>query len=124
MILVHVPSGGQRQYGSPDELVDAIRRGELDPDARIYHRAAARWLPITVHPEFRRRIAERLPEPLPPLARTKWTFFATESSEQEAHSAPEPAGPARQDAIPQEKPASGWRRMFGRAKNRDKQGKD
>ena len=122
MILVQIPSGGQRQYGSSEELAAAIRRGDLEPDARIYHRAAAKWLPITVHPEFRRCLAERRAEPLPPLARTRWTFFSTESAEQEpAHQATEQAHSAPQAAPPQEKPTSGWRRVLSRAIGRDRQ---
>lgn len=126
MILVQVPSGGQRQYGSSDELVNAIRRGELEPDARIYHRAAAKWLPITVHPEFRRRAAVRKAEPLPPLARNRWTFFPAESPEQPSTDQPptQAARLAGQDTSPQEKPTSAWRRVLGRALGRGKTGKD
>jgi hypothetical protein len=54
MFLVEPESGHQCHYGSAGALGAAIRRGELGPRARIFHRSAQRWLPITVHPEYRK----------------------------------------------------------------------
>ena len=126
MILVQGPSGDQRQFRSSRELTEAIRRGELAPEARIYHRIAARWLPITVHPAFRRQITERLAERLPPLARTMWTFFAIDSPEQspQDQAALQPAGPPTNGHHPEEKPTSAWRRVLGRAIRLNRGGKE
>jgi hypothetical protein len=59
MFVVEPGSGKNKGYSSARELGAAIRRGELGPQARIYHRATDRWLPITVHPEYRKVAAER-----------------------------------------------------------------
>jgi hypothetical protein len=54
MFLVEAEAGRRCQYRSAGALGAAIQRGELGPQARIFHRTAQRWLPITVHPEYRK----------------------------------------------------------------------
>lgn len=122
MILVELDTGDQRVFASPGELADAIKRGEVSPSARIYHRAAAQWLPITVHPHFRETATQRWSAPLPPLARTRWTFFSTDSAElpaPESASAGKAGGanaPADPSSPSQDSSrTSGWRSALGRA---------
>ncbi len=122
MILVELDTGDQRVFASPGELADAIKRGEVSPSARIYHRAAAQWLPITVHPHFRENAAQRWSAPLPPLARTRWTFFSTDSPEPPALESPAASQPRRaNDPSAAASPptdrhgTSGWRSALGRA---------
>ena len=88
MFVVEPGSGKNKGYASAQELGAAIRRGELGPHARIYHRATDRWLPITVHPEYRRVAAERERESAAELAGRRWTFLPTRTED----SAPAPAG--------------------------------
>jgi len=90
MYLVELESGKDTVYPSTVALTAAIRRGELDSTARIYHRATCQWLPITVHPEFRRRMGARERRTSGPAARRQWTFLREETVEAPA---PEPATP-------------------------------
>jgi hypothetical protein len=79
MYLVERRPGNEVLYRSPAELAAAIDRGEVDSQSRIFHRATSTWISITLHPHFRAKAAERSREPLPPLARKSWTFFAVEA---------------------------------------------
>lgn len=120
MILVELDSGTEELYKSPAELAAAIRRGTIGPNSRIYHRGSARWLPITVHPEFRKAAAEREREPLPPLKRKQWTFLKSDSQEEQADmDSPSPESSSGDSAEPPEmghEPARPrWRGVFGRA---------
>jgi hypothetical protein len=67
--LVELMPGREVAYRSVLALRAAMRSGEITPEARIYHRAASRWIPISMHPEYRRFLAERRPpnwlEPIP-----------------------------------------------------------
>jgi hypothetical protein len=67
--LVEITPGQERIYHTLLALRDAIQAGEMTPESRIYHRAAARWIPITEHPEYRKYLTERRPpnwlEPIP-----------------------------------------------------------
>ena len=80
MYLVEIEAGREALYNSVDALAQAIRRGEVGPQSRIFHRASSSWISITLHPEFKKAAAARDSEPLPPLARTQWTFFGAEPS--------------------------------------------
>ena len=127
MILVELDSGSRKQFTSPAELAEAVGRGEVGPRARIYHQLRNQWLPITQHPEFQRRWgAGSLP--LPPLERTRWTFFSVDGDE--AHrlatdqlrrpgSQEESEGPGKTVAGVEESAAtSRWRRALGIAMRR------
>lgn len=67
--LVEVAPGQETVYPTAGALRAAMRDGEIRPEARIYHRAASRWLSIMEHPEYRKFLAERRPadwlEPIP-----------------------------------------------------------
>lgn len=81
MILVEIEAGVRKQFASPSELADAISQGAVGRNARIYHHLRQQWLPITEHPEFQRRWSGAAERPLPPLERTRWTFFSVEPHE-------------------------------------------
>ena len=118
MILVELETGTQRPFGSTSELIEAIRKGEVGPGARIYHSARDQWLPVTTHPLFRKTWDER---PLPPLPRRQWTFFSAEPEVPLSHS---PASQAEGDraagsgAAGAEATASApaWQRVLTRAR--------
>lgn len=116
MILVELEPGTQRPFGSTAELVEAIRRGEVGPRARIYHRSRDQWLPMTTHPLFRKTWEER---PLPPLPRRSWTFFSAEGEEPGSHDSTSADGRAAVGAAGKaneaKAPAPGWRRVLGQA---------
>lgn len=84
MYLVEIESGREQLYPSVEALAAAIRDGVIGPDSRIFHRASSSWVSIMVHPEYRKAMAARAQEPLPPLARNQWTFFGTEAAGRQA----------------------------------------
>ncbi len=53
MYRIELSRGTEQSFGSPEALAAAIRRGEVAPQARIYHRATATWISITLHPLYR-----------------------------------------------------------------------
>ncbi len=59
MYLVEIEAGREEMYDSVDALASAIRRGDVGPQARIFHRASSSWVSITVHPEFKKATASR-----------------------------------------------------------------
>ena len=75
MFLVEQESGQRAHYSSARALGAAIRRGELGPQARIFHQTANQWLPITVHPEYRRAESEWEQGSIRRLQGRGWTFF-------------------------------------------------
>jgi hypothetical protein len=118
MILVELETGSQRLFGSLDEFSGAIRRGEVGPSSRIYHRTSGQWLPIDAHPEFRnnRFSGKETERPLPPLERMRWTFYSAESPQAEVEPPTEPAPEPVARSDHHEEP--GWRRILGRAVRR------
>jgi hypothetical protein len=118
MILVELDTGSQRLFGSPDEFAGAVRRGEVGPRSRIYHRTSGQWLPVDAHPQFRNNAfpAEEADIPLPPLERMRWTFFSAESPPPEVEAPVEPAQELVTDSDSDELPV--WRRVLGRAVRR------
>jgi hypothetical protein len=79
MYLVEIEAGREQLYQSAEALAAAIHGGVIKPDSRIFHRTSSSWISITFHPEYRKAMAARAAEPLPPLPRKQWTFFGTEA---------------------------------------------
>jgi hypothetical protein len=102
MYLVELISGKEAIYRTADEFDDAIRRGEVTTQSRIYHRAASTWISVTFHPQFRKVSAEqaeqsaRFAEPLP---LGDWTYLRTELST--ASSIGEVAAPGAHEGAPE-----------------------
>jgi hypothetical protein len=112
MYLVELKSGKEEVYRSLDEFTAAIRRGEVSAQSRIYHRAASMWIPVTLHPHFRRIAAERSAAALPPLPRAQWTFLQAEPGRESA--AGQEAGEKQPDGdATATRPARSWRSMLG-----------
>jgi len=115
MFLVEIEAGREALYNSVNALAEAIHRGEVGPQSRIFHRASSSWISITLHPEFKKAVAARDSEPLPPLARTQWTFFGAEARGREIDETP----PTKREAKPPiSKPSEsrpGLRGLLGRA---------
>jgi hypothetical protein len=84
MFLVEPVTGRTYSYRSADALGEAIRRGEVGPRARIFHQATKQWLPITVHPEYRK--VESARETLNTQWRQwEWTFLAQRPEPEPEH---------------------------------------
>lgn len=90
MFLVEVAEGQRNHYPSVHALGAAIRCGELGPRARIFHQSSSQWLPITVHPEYRRAETEWEEDVARRWRARGWTFFSEKPSEAEAR---DPASP-------------------------------
>jgi len=116
MYLIELKPGQEAIYASPAAFSEAVRRGEVNSAALIYHRAKCTWLPVTVHPLFKRAIADSVRD-RPFTGRSQWTFLqserkdetpesvmasvaAAESSSAQAHTATKPGH-------------RGWRRVIG-----------
>jgi hypothetical protein len=116
MFLVEIEAGREALYNSVNALAAAIRRGEVGPQSRIFHRASSSWISITLHPEFKKAAATRVSEPLPPLARSQWTFFGVEPKGREID---EPLATSRDAGQPTTATTSerrpGLRGLLGRA---------
>jgi hypothetical protein len=78
MYLVELEPGREELYQSVEALASAIRRGDIGPEARIYHRASSTWLSITVHPAYKKLAARQAEATPPPPARRRWSFFGIE----------------------------------------------
>jgi hypothetical protein len=75
MYLVELSPGKEELYRSSDELALAIRNGNVDGRSRIYHRATAKWISITLHPQYKAIITAPKEEPPSRPARKGWTFL-------------------------------------------------
>ncbi|MBW8838748.1 MAG: hypothetical protein JF602_02665 [Gemmatimonadetes bacterium] len=112
MYLVDLGSGEETLFRSGNELAEAIRCGIVGEQSRIYHRARATWLPITVHPEYRRATAEHPAAPRMPSRQRQWTFMRGE--EADATPVPLPDLPT-QEVIVLPPASRSWRQSLGSA---------
>ena len=112
MYLVDLGSGEEALFRSGNELAEAIRRGIVGEQSRIYHRTRATWLPITVHPEYRRITAEHPAVPATTSTQRQWTFMRGE--EADASPAPVP-NPPTQDVGVMPPASRSWRQSLGSA---------
>ena len=88
MYLVELRPGKEELYRSSDELALAIRNGEVDARSRVYHRATAKWISITLHPQYKAIVAAAKEEPRP--ARRGWNILG--GSSEHPGQAPEASG--------------------------------
>ncbi len=75
MYLVELKPGKEELYRSSDDLAIAIREGEVDARSRIYHRVTAKWISITLHPQYKAIVAGQDDEA--PLPRKGWGLLPT-----------------------------------------------
>jgi hypothetical protein len=79
MYLVELRPGKEELYRSSDELALAIRNGDVDARSRVYHRATAKWISITLHPQYKAIVATAKEEPRP--ARRGWHILGGSSDQ-------------------------------------------
>jgi hypothetical protein len=94
MYLVELRPGKEELYRTGDELALAIRDGDVDARSRIYHRATAKWISITLHPQYKAIVAGQSDEPLARPARKAWGLFPTGMTGQPAELSSSEAAPA------------------------------
>ena len=75
MYLVELRPGKEELYRSSDELALAIRSGDVDERSRVYHRATAKWISITLHPQYKAIVAAAKEEPGTRPARRGWNIL-------------------------------------------------
>ena len=75
MFLVELRPGKEELYRSSDELALAIRNGDVDERSRVYHRATAKWISITLHPQYKAIVAASKEEPSARPARRAWNIL-------------------------------------------------
>jgi hypothetical protein len=119
MYLVELQPGQEAVYGTLTDFVDAVRRGEVGWEARIYHRAKSTWIPVALHPHFKKVAGERPADPPRPAPRRQWTFLRTDSGEEDPAATPAAttsrSAPASDSKASGTKPPSArsWRKVFG-----------
>jgi hypothetical protein len=84
MYLVELRPGKEELYRTGDELALAIRDGDVDGRSRIYHRATAKWISITLHPQYKAIVAGQKDEPMARPARKAWGLLPASLSGQTA----------------------------------------
>ena len=108
MFLVEPVSGQRRHYPSPRALGNAIRRGDLGPASRIFHEASGQWLPITVHPEYRKAEMEWEAANVRALRGRRWTFLAGQRPEAEKPDSKTSANPIEVPMLVPDDTESNW----------------
>jgi hypothetical protein len=56
MYRIEVAPGEESVFRTIEELAVAIRNGVVTPRARIYHHASEKWLPIGLHPHYKKAL--------------------------------------------------------------------
>ena len=100
MYRIEVTPGEETVFRTMEELAVAIRNGLVTPRARIYHNASQKWLPIGLHPHYKKALElpaassahPKTPSPVPtkPLSKARV----------EPHTAEHPAEPAPVPKVP------------------------
>src|ERR687896_695980 len=81
MYLVELKPGKEELYRTSDELALAIRNGDVDARSRVYPRATAKCISITLHPQYRAIVSAEPSDPAVAPVRRTWSLL-TESTEQ------------------------------------------
>jgi hypothetical protein len=92
MYLVELRPGKEELYRSSDELALAIRNGDVDARSRVYHRATAKWISITLHPQYKAIVAAAKEEPMARPLRRVWGMLGGGTGEQSS-AMPDNTGP-------------------------------
>src|ERR671929_1059935 len=95
MYLVELRPGKEELYRSSDELALAIRNGDIDARSRVYHRATAKWISITLHPQYKAIVAAAKEDSAPRPTRRVWNILGGGGDQAAAPNGPEAsaAGP-------------------------------
>ena len=113
MLFLVEPESGQRcHYSSARALGVAIRRGELGPQAKIFHQASNQWLPISVHPEYRKAESDLEEGSTRQLRGRQWTFLSEPPADRPVAESLAPDYPG---AVPLMVPGEGEKSWLGSA---------
>lgn len=71
MYRIELRPGQETSYQTFDEFAAAVQGGTVSASARVWHGASSKWLPITVHPHYKRALsapAKPAPAPVAPAS--------------------------------------------------------
>lgn len=123
MYRIEVASGEATVFRTIEELATGIRNGLITPRSRIWHGASQKWLPIDIHPHYRKALdlvtggapmidtgltppPRRTPVPAPAPAPTPAPAPAPAAGSVPAASPPRTAGPPTSPWAPPPRPPS------------------
>ena len=89
MYLVELRPGKEELYRSSDELALAIRSGDVDARSRVYHRATAKWISITLHPQYKAIVAAAKEDPVTRPTRRVWSILGGTGDQSASPAEPE-----------------------------------
>lgn len=61
MYRIRLASGEEAVYRTAEELAQAVTSGVVSADADVFHKSADRWLPISLHPDYRAVVTGKRP---------------------------------------------------------------
>jgi hypothetical protein len=93
MYLVELRPGKEELYRSSDELALAIRNGDVDARSRVYHRATAKWISITLHPQYKAIVAAAKDDPSSRPLRRVWGILGGGGGSEPASAPQQNQGP-------------------------------
>lgn len=103
MYRIEVAPGEETVFRTIEELAVGIRNGVVTPRARIYHHASQKWLPIGLHPHYKKAlempaasaphapVTSATPIPTPSRLRAHPPAHSQPQPRSEPHSPPQPA---------------------------------
>ena len=104
MYRIEVIPGEETVFRTIEELAIGIRNGVITPRARIFHQASQKWLPIGLHPHYKKALEMPLASASPAPVTTTTPLPA--SSRQKSPSPPPPSPPQGHSPVrsPEPKP--------------------
>lgn len=94
MYRIEVAPGEETVFRTLEELAVGIRNGLITPRARIYHNASQKWLPIGLHPHYKKAMELPAASSAHPKTPTPVPARAPSKPRVESHPAEHPAAPA------------------------------
>jgi hypothetical protein len=114
LFLVEPESGQRCHYACARALGVAIWRGALGPQGIILHQKSRPWVPISVHPEYRRAESDVEEGSARELRARRWTFLSEPAAENDPPVA-NAAAPDYPGAVPLMVPGEGETSWLGSA---------
>src|SRR5688572_22331942 len=104
MYRIEVIPGEETVFRTIEELAIGIRNGVITPRARIFHQASQKWLPIGLHPHYKKAMEMPLASASPAPVATTTPLPA--SSRQKSPPPPPPSPPQGHSPVrsPEPKP--------------------
>ncbi len=105
MYRIEVAPGEETVFRTIEELAVGIRNGVVTPRARIYHHASQKWLPISLHPHYKRALEMPGAKAAQPSAKGLTPRLSPRAEPRSVAPTPEPKPVSRPDPRPVLRPA-------------------